>query len=447
MAIVPKAAVLTPSSVKVQLPTNYISLFDFSNQYLPDTHERLFAKFGNQSILGMLSRMGAEMPSQSDQFIWTEEGRLFTTYTDVTRVGATFTKAGHVFRVGETIQISDTDQTIKGYISAVDAGGTDFTVLPYKAAGFTGLATTGLRVWVDGSEFKKGTEGMDGTLETDFTVYRNNPIILKDNFEVSGSDATNIGWIQTAQGYFWYLKSEADTRLRWENRLELAMILGEKAEAGSDAANAGLKGTEGMFEAIRSRGHKYIGVVDSIADVDALVDVFDKEGKIQDYLMYCDRAQSLAIDDMLGELNAGYSGGVSYGIFKNGEKQAIDLGFRGFKRGSYNFMKTDYKLLNDPTLLGGVPNAAGKVRFVLAPVGTKEVYEGEGMGGSRENVPFLHIKYKEANGESRRFKSWVTGSVGPVKTNTKDSMVLSLLSERGMCLAGANNFVIGEGTE
>ena len=445
MAIVSKPAVLTPSSVKVQLPTNYISLFDFSNQYLPDTHDRLFSKFGNQSILGMLSRIGAEMPSQSEQFIWTEEGRLFTTYTDVTRSGTTFTKAGHVFRAGETVQISDTDETVKAYIQSVTAN--TFVALPYKASGFATLATTALRVWVDGSEFMKGTEGMTGTLETDFTVYRNNPIILKDNFEVSGSDATNIGWIQTGQGYFWYLKSEADTRMRWENRLELAMLLGEKAEAGSDAANAGLKGTEGMFEAIRSRGHQYVGVVDSIEDVDALVDVFDAEGKIQDYVMYCDRAQSRAIDNLLGTLNAGYDGGVSYGIFQNGEKQAIDLGFRGFKRGSYNFMKSDYKLLNDPTLLGGVPAAAGKVRFILAPVGSTEVYQGEGMGGSRESVPFLHIKYKEANGESRRFKSWVTGSVGPVKTNTKDSMVLSMLSERGMCLAGANNFVIGEGSE
>lgn len=445
MALVAKAPVLTPSSIKAQLPTNYISLFDFSNQYLPDTHEKLFPKFGNQSILGMLAKIGAEMPSQSDQFIWTEEGRLFTTYTDVTRSGSTFTKAGHVFRVGETVQISDTDETIKGYVSAVTSS--TFTVLPYKAAGFGTLATTALRVWVDGSEFQKGTDGMSGSLETDFTVIKNNPIILKDNYEVSGSDATNIGWIQTPQGYFWYLKSEADTRLRWENRLELAMLLGEKAEVGSDAANAGLVGTEGMFEAIKTRGHQYVGFPDSIADIDALVDVFDAEGKIADYMMYGDRAATTAIDDLLGTLNAGYSGGVSYGIFPNGEQQAINLGFRGVKRSGYNILYTSYKLLNDPTLLGGVPAAADKVRFILAPVGSTEVYAGEGLSGSRESVPFLHIKYKEANGESRRFKSWVTGSVGPVKTNTKDSMVLSMLSERGMCLAGANNFVIGLGSE
>lgn len=445
MALVSKPTTLTPSSVKVQLPTNYVSLYDFSNQYLPDTHEKLFPKFGNQSVLGMLSKIGAEMPSQSDQFIWTEEGRLFTTYTDVTRSGSVFTKVGHVFREGETVQIADTDQSLKGYISAVTAD--TFTVLPYKAAGFTGLAVSNLVVWVDGSEFKKGTDGMVGSLETDFTVIRNNPIILKDSFEVSGSDATNIGWIQTKQGYFWYLKSEADTRLRWENRLELAMLLGEKAEAGSDAANAGLKGTEGMFEAIKSRGHQYVGFPDSIADIDALVDVFDAEGKIADYMMYGDRASTTAIDDLLGTLNAGYSGGVSYGIFPNGEEQAIELGFRGFKRSGYNVMYSSYKFLNDPTLMGSIPAAADKVRFVMVPVGTTEVYAGEGLGGSRESVPFLHIKYKEANGESRRFKSWVTGSVGPVKTSTKDSMVLSLLSERGMCLAGANNFVIGLGSE
>ncbi len=443
MAITQAQGAVTPSSVKTQLPSNYISLYDFSSQFLPDTHEEMASRYGSQSITGMLYMLGAEMPSQSDKFIWTEEGRLHTIYTDVTRSAAVFTKADHVFRLNETVHISDGSVKLRGIITAVTKD--TFTVAPYKLAGFTGLGTTALSVFVDGSEHRKGTDGVQGSLETDFTVLDNSPIILKDKFEVSGSDATNIGWIKTKQGYYWFLKSEEDTRRRWEDRLELAMILGNRAEAGSAAEVAGYKGTEGFFESIEKRGNIFSGLATSLADWDTILKQFDKEGKLENYMFYVDRDQSLAIDNLLGTLNAGYSGGISYGIFKNGEKQAVDLGFRGFKRGTYNFFKTDWKLLNDPTLLGAVAAGAGKVRGVLLPVGTKEVYEGQGKDGEKVKVPFLHIKYKQSPTESRKYKTWLTGSVGGVHTNDSDKMEVHHLSERGLCTVGANNFMIFKG--
>lgn len=443
MAITQSQGALSPSAVKVQLPTNYISYYDFTSQFLPDTHEEMASRYGSQSITGMLYMLGAEMPSQSDKFIWTEEGRLHTTYNDVTRSAAVFTKADHVFRLNETVHISDGSVKVRGIITAVTKD--TFTVAPYKVSAFTGLGTTGLTVFVDGSEHRKGTNGVQGSLESDFTVLENSPIILKDKFEVSGSDATNIGWVKTKQGYYWFLKSEEDTRRRWEDRLELAMILGNLAEAGSAAQVAGYKGTEGFFESIEKRGNLFSGVASDITtDWDTIVKQFDKEGKINDYMFYVDRDQSLAIDNMLGELNAGYDGGISYGVFDNKE-QAIDLGFRSFKRGTYNFHKTDWKLLNDPTLLGAVAAGAGKVRGVLLPVGTKEVYDGYGNDGEKIKVPFLHIKYKQSPTESRKYKTWVTGSVGGVATDDSDSMKVHHLSERGLCTVGANNFMLFQG--
>lgn len=444
MALSQTQGAVTPSAVKVQLPSNYISYYDFSSQFLPDTHEEMASRYGSQSVAGMLYMLGAEMPSQSDKFIWTEEGRLHTVYTDVTRSSAVFTKANHVFRVNETVTIADTDQKLRGIITAVTTN--TFTVAPYKLAGFTGLATSALTVFVDGSEHRKGTSGVSGSLESDFTVLENSPIILKDKFEVSGSDATNIGWVKTKQGYYWFLKSEEDTRRRWEDRLELAMLLGNKAEAGSAAEAAGFKGTEGFFESIEKRGNLYTGVADAIADWDTILKQFDKEGKIADYMFYVDRDQSIAIDNMLGALNNGWDGGVSYGVFNNKE-QAIDLGFRSFKRGTYNFHKTDWKLLNDPTLLGAVPAAAGKIRGVLLPVGTKEVYDGFGTDGEKIKVPFLHIKYKASPTDNRKYKTWVTGTVGGVYTNDSDKMEVHHLSERGICTVGANNFMLFQGSE
>ena len=165
-------------------------------------------------------------------------------------------------------------------------------------------------------------------------------------------------------------------------------------------------------------------------------------------MFYVDRDQSLAIDNMLGQLNAGYDGGLSYGIFNNSKDMAVNLGFKGFTRGTYNFFKTDYKLLNDPTLFGAVAAGAGKVRGLLIPVGTKEVYEGafNGQGeGSKITTPFLEVKYRASGAENRKYKTWVTGSVGGVHTDEDDLMKVHHLSERMLKTVGANNFMIFEG--
>lgn len=431
---------LRPTQHKVQTQGNYVSLYDFSSQFMPDTHEEMASRYGQQSIAGALYLLGAEVPSNADKFIWTEEGRLHTIYNDVSRSANVFTKVDHVFRANETVHVSDGAMKRRGIIKEVTKD--TFTVLPYKASGFTGMATTNLTVFVDGSEHKKGTGGVKGSLSTDFTVLENSPIILKDAFEVNGSDATNIGWIKTKQGYYWFMKDEADTRLRWEDRLELAMLLGNKAEAGSDAENEGYKGTEGLFEAIEKRGNVFQGIPTTMAEWDSIVKRFDAEGKIADYMYYVDRDGSLAVDDLLGEFNAGYDGGVSYGIFENGKDMALNLGFKGFTRGTYNFFKTDYKLLNDPTLLGGVAAGAGKVRGLLLPVGTKEVYDGQGTSGDKIKLPFVHVKYKQSPTESRKYKTWVTGSVGGVNNSDEDVMKVHHLSERAICAVGANNTMI-----
>ena len=437
---------LTPTSKKVPLKTNYISLFDYSSQFDAETHEKIAKIYGAQSVSGMLYMLQAEAAMASDKFIWTEEGRLHTVYKDVARAGNIFTKANHVFRVGETVHLSSGSVKRRGVISAVDTN--TFTVEAYKSAGFAALATTNVVAFVDGSEFKKGTTGMSGSLSTDFTILDNKPIILKDKFEVNGSDTAQISWVQTDEGgYLWFLQDQIDTRRRWEDRLELALVNGEKADVGSDAEANGTTGTEGLFEAIRERGNSFQGLPDALTDWDDILKRFDAQGKIQDYMFYCDREASLGVDDLLGTLNAGYDGGISYGIFDNDKDMAVNLGFKGFTRGTYNFFKTDWKLLNDPTLLGAVATTA-KVRGVLIPTGTKEVYEGAYNGngaGSKITTPFLQAMYRASKASNRKYQTWLTGNVFGVHTDDDDVMRENHLSERMLNTVGANNFMIFEG--
>ena len=81
----------------------------------------------------------------------------------------------------------------------------------------------------------------------------------------------------------------------------------------------------------------------------------DKQGAPSEYAMYVNRKQDLAIDDMLA---AGIATGVTaglpgqFGAFQNNADMAVQLGFKSFTRGGYTFHKHDWRLLNDPTMLG-----------------------------------------------------------------------------------------------
>lgn len=438
------AVSFTPSSIKKPTSENYIDIFDYTTQYEPDAYEKLISIYGDQSLMGMLFELGSEEAISSDKYIWTEKGRLHTSYDDVTRAANVFTKAAHVYRVGEVVACSGNGNFQLGRITAQTP--TTFTAVPYKAAGWV-VGTTAIKTFISHSEFKKNTGGMDGSLETDFTVLGNKTIIFKDNYIASGSDVTQDSWVQTDNGGFvWYLQSELDGRRRFEDRIEMGLILGNAAEAGSGAESAGYEGSEGLFDSVQDRGNVFDGLATTLADWDSILKRFDQQGKIREYMFFVDRDQSLAIDDLLGTLNAGYSGGISYGMFDNDEEMAVNLGFTGFRRGSYNFYKQDWKLLNDPQLLGAVAAADGKTRGLLVPYGDKEVYDGTSTMADRITKPYLSIKYRVKGSEDRRHKTWITGSVGTsVPTDDNDHMRVNHLADRGVCTIGANNFMIFNG--
>ena len=292
---------------------------------------------------------------------------------------------------------------------------------------------------------------MAGSIDAGFQKFSNSPIIMKDKYNINGSDTAQIGWVEVTSelgtsGYLWYLKSEHETRLRFEDYLEMTMVEAEKvtASAGiSDASGATVRGTEGLFAAVESRGLQFndhdfnnsTGLT-GLAEFDLVLQELDKQGAIEENMLFLDRGTALAIDNMLARANSYGTGGTSYGVFENSEDMALNLGFSGFRRGSYDFYKTDWKYLNDATTRGG----RGFVTGMIAPAGTTNVYD-EIMGESVKR-PFLHVRYRVSPQEDRRYKSWVTGSAGGAATSGKDNMEVHFLSERALCVMGANNFVL-----
>lgn len=453
---------LTPAPTQVALPTNYITDFNFLNQYLPDTYEKEFERYGNRSVASLLRMTGAEMPTNSDLIKWAEQGRLHLKYTaaEVTTgvagddAGVVITIAGgHSIRKNQTIIISDDAGPLsaKAIVTAITA--TTITVAFYAATGlpaFVGLAgnTDSLTIFVYGSEFKKGTEGMEGSLEAQSEFLENKTINMKDNYTVSGSDMAQIGWVEVetgnGTGYLWYLKSEHETRQRFEDYLETSMIEAVPAEDGSGAEAAlstntggGNAGSEGMLYSIENRGNVSTGTIDTLADIDTLVARLDKQGAIEENVLFVNRALSFEINDVLAAQNNFGSSGASYGLFDNDDNMALNLGFNGFRRG-YDFYKSDWKYLNDASMRGGI--VGGNVNGVLIPAGSTSVYDQ--VLGKNAKRPFLHVRYRASETEDRKMKTWITGSAGGAATSSLDAMEVNFLSERALCTLGANNFFV-----
>ena len=502
MAITPGLSLnKTPAPRQQTFATNYLDFnqdMGWAQQYLPDLMEKEAEVFGQRTISGFLEKVGAEEAMQSDQVIWSEQGRLHLSYKAKTSGAGAGAGAGganatqitiqkdidgntvdgsagkvHGIRVNDLVIIADaTNGILKCLVTDVDA--TTIDVLPYNAGGAAIAASTGdesVTVLVFGSEYGKGTSYMvggavdtqkesRGANEPAFKTYANKPIIMKDYYEVSGSDTSRIGWVEVTgesgqNGYLWYLKAEADTRARFNDYLEMAMLEAVKNDTSSvidggktlvGSAAAADVGTEGLFAAIESRGNVTSGVTGvnaatDLAEFDAILAEFDKQGAIEEYMMFVNRATSLAMDDMLASMNSYGAGGTSYGVFDNDEDMALNLGLSGFRRGSYDFYKSDFRYINDKATRGGIiaANAANAIRVVMIPAGTSTVYD-QSLGKNLKR-PFLHVRYRASQTDNRKMKTWTTGSVGAT-TSALDAMQVHFLSERCLITQGANNFML-----
>ena len=483
------------ASQKQTLTSNYIDFTadatgGWAQQYLPDLMEKEAEVFGPRTISGFLSQVGAEEAMSSDQVIWSEQSRLhislkgtvatagstngtFTVTSDIDGNNASsdsvFTLADHGVRVNDMVLIASAGIVTK--CKVVDADTAVIQVEPYDKADLTGHATTtgGSTLLVIGSHFAKGQSyfsNADGATATDqrganeptFKSFTNRPIIMKDYYEISGSDTARIGWVEVtaedgASGYLWYLKAEAETRLRFTDYMEMALLEAEQTAANSvignshGAADLGAgAGTQGLFDAISTRGNVTSGIsgvnaATDLAEFDAILAEFDNQGAIEENMMFVNRATSLAIDDMLASMNSYGAGGTSYGVFDNSEDMALNLGFSGFRRGSYDFYKSDFRYLNDKATRGGINDAAttAAIRGVIVPAGTSTVYDQ--MLGKNLKRPFLHVRFRASQTDNRRFKTWVTGSVGAA-TSALDAMQIHMLTERCLVTQGANNFML-----
>jgi len=440
----PNAAAFN-SSLKTT-PEKYTSLGDLLDYQKPDNRDLLIKTFGDQGITGFLQLTGATRSAgTNDEVQYWEEGRLHKAidYTSVTDSVVTVADNDPaVVRLNDVLLFEDGSRAV---VTDQDTSATTFTVARLDGtvlANFD-IATAG-KAAIVGNIYAQGSGQPSEFYQTE-VVKRVNPFfITKETYHVTGSQATNIGWINIGNGdYRWYVKGEMDTRKRFMNQREMMMLLGQKGDINvpDGTGVTGIAGSEGYFAAVEDRGITTTGTFGDgagFADIDEIIFELDKQGAPAEYAMYVDTATSLAIDDMLAsgiatQTTAGLPG--QFGAFQNSADMAVNLGFKSFTRGSYTFHKHGWKLLSDPTLLGAFTTKPYKGAMV--PMAT--------VADAKTGVkaPALEMNYKEVNGYNREMEHWVEGGgVLGFATNDQDVAKFHYRSEANLITRAANQHVV-----
>ncbi len=424
-------------------PQNYVSLATLIDPTKPDVRDLYVQTYGDQGITGFLELTGAKKNAgTSDKVEWYEEGRLHKTidFTGVTNGVVTVADNDPVLVRENDVLLFDTG--VRAIVTETDTSGTTFTVLPIDGSAIASFddATAGTAAII-GNMHAQGTDQPSAFYQTGLIKRENPYIIVKEMYEVSGSQATNIGWLNVNGQYMWYLKNEMDARKRFMNEREMMLLYAENGAA--DTANISVGGksivpSEGYFEAVEKRGITVSGSAATFTDFDPILLQLDKEGASSEYAMYLNRTQSLAIDDMLASgisttMTSGLAG--QFGAFNNDAEMAVNLGFKSFTRGGYTFHKHDWKLLNDPTL-GGIGGPTG----AMIPM-TQVADANTGV-----KSPALEMNYKAAGNYSREMEHWVEGGgvLGHV-TSGKDTVKFNYRSECNLVTRAANQHVLLQG--
>jgi len=457
MAVTGRSLAAAADAVNLKTsPERYIALGELLEYNKPDNMDLYVKTYGDQGITGFLELTGAKKNAgTSDQIQYWEEGRLHKSFkaTLPALAGPTLGTATITFAAGDgprpndVLLVQETGNTLLVTAATPSATYDVATVRPMGGASIASANSTQLSVI--GNIAAQGSAQPDDFYQTDIVKRTQDFIIARETFHVNGSQATNIGWINTGNGdYRWYIKGENDTRKRFMDQREMLMLFGQRQysdTAAVDSANNNIVGTEGYFSALSDRGIVSTALAGgTMMEMDDIIYELDRQGAPSEYAMYLNRNASLSIDDMLaaGTSNpGGVTGGLTsqFGAFNNSQDMAVALGFKSFTRGGYTFHKHDWKLLNDPTVAGSAADTAGGGFFRGAMIPMTQVADSR----TGERAPSLQMYFKDAGGYSRELNHWVEGGdVLGFRTNNEDVAKFHYRSECCLVTRAANQHVL-----
>ena len=435
----------------------YASLGDLASILAPDVRKDMVKTFGNQGISGLLELMGAtKAVGTADEVTYFEETRLHPLQT-ITEAGGTDAGTSQTFAAGEAdaaggtgadalkVRVNDIVLTSTGklaFVSATTPADGAFTIKSFDSDNLPAVSAGAAIFPIVGNMYAQGSDQPSRFIESAVEKRTNPFTIVKESYQVSGSNATNIGYIDVGGGdYRWYIKGEMDARQRFLDSRELTLLMGETL-ASADANLGG--GTEGYFAAVKDRGivtsEDGSDLLDTVAELDAIIALLDKNGAAPEYAAMLNSALFAQLNTMPA---SGGSGGTvtsgvaaNFGAFQNNQDAAVNLGFQSFARGGYTFHLKKMALLNSPNLMNNA-NGQAVAKGMMIPL-TNVVDPKTG-----NSAPALELNYKAANGYNREMEHWVTGGGVLGFTNaTEDIAKFHYRSECCLVTRAANQHVL-----
>jgi len=420
-------------------PDSFISFGDFIDTVdKPVYEEKIQPKYMQElGISELIKNFGGEFPVERDSELYHyEQTRRYINGvgTAGSAIAASdtgtlvITDNGHLVREDDDLALNG--GRVRVHVTATTTN--TFTVVPKSQQWGTTIGSgDSVSYFVFGNEHGKGTDQPRVWHVPNVDRIESTLMIMKDDFKMTGSQMTNGSWIKTPDGkdaYIFYAEEEGYKRFRAYEEME--MVLGQKATNTNLSSD---QGTEGLFDATERRGNVWNGYINSLTDVDDIVEAFDSESGPMEYAVYSNTRQFNSFQDMISDA----TGLVSYGMFNNGKDDAVKFGFKGLNRSGYDIYFHKWPLLTNPQLLG----SDQYYKALWIPQG--EIKDAT----TSASIPHISMLYKQHGSYSRRYETQMSGFANGVKNdpNGNDSITVDYRSEIGFRGAAMNCFLIQKG--
>jgi len=446
MATINAPSDFSPSSVAQASGSiaKYISLGQYLNAVnMPDNRERLVSTYGDQSISGLYSFLymaGAiSAGGSADEVTWWEDTRLHAKVggTSVnaadagTKDAVTITLANPRVAVNNVVLIYGGASDKPQVAIVVSKTALNYVVRPNGTWNFAIVSGAVYKASVIGSSYGQGTIQPVDFNQPNIVKRTNTYGILKNTFAVTGSQMTNKSWVKIDGMDAFYHKGEQDFRKVTKDQVEMMHVFGDTFTNNDlSVTSLNITGYEGYIPALHSRGIVNRGFIEDRADLEAICEILDKEGGAVEYTGFVNTKQQFKIDALAAALNAN----LAYGTFSNSKDMALQLGYKSLGLGGREFHFQNWKLMNDPTLLGQQEYYKG----VLVP--------NDSIKDSNTGIeaPLLEINYKNLEGYSREMETWVNGSANGIYNNSAgfDGLKWDIRCEQTLVTRAANRHVL-----
>jgi hypothetical protein len=281
------------------------------------------------------------------------------------------------------------------------------------------------------NSWEKGTENFKTSRRWEPSIYKNYTHILKEYYDINGSDMIEKIWIETAQGPRWFNFELERTSSLFDNKVELTQMFHERKSAGN------ARGSIGVIPQIETRGNVANEYLTDIEELSAIARRAKQQGLCREFTVWCDHQQLAYFRQMMAKLNGAYTEGTFYGMFQNSPDMAMMLGFKSVAIDGVTFHFTPWALLEDPTLMGNEKFLGTSIAYLIVPSGGTTVSEN----GNTASRPFLSTRYRSDANYSRKREIKLFGPGGTAQS--RDAQTTEFLSEFTNQVVGANNFFVG----